>query len=219
MKKLFLKPSKNYLARLAVSIFGIAIISLASALFFLTDLGADPYQVLCNAIHIRFSVTLGMANIILNGIIVVLILIFFRKFINIAMVLSLLLSGLFIDGFVSIFGSFVNQSLPMAAKISIIVFACVLLGFGVYLYTAPALGASPADSVGLIIAKLINKPYSRVRIITDVFYTAVGFLLGGKVGITTIISVLLTGVTIGIFEKVLDNTKLIRYIKRTDQFY
>ncbi|NLF37621.1 MAG: hypothetical protein GX584_10780, partial [Clostridiaceae bacterium] len=45
-------------------------------------------------------------------------------------------------------------------------------------------------------------------------YTATGFLLGGKVGITTIISVLLTGVTIGVFEKLLDKTKLIRYVKK-----
>jgi len=95
--KLNIKPSKNYIARLAISIFGIGIISLASALFFLTDLGADPYQVLCNAIHTQFSITIGMANMILNGAIVILILIFFRKHINISMFLSLILSGLFID--------------------------------------------------------------------------------------------------------------------------
>jgi len=217
MKKLSIKPSKNYLARLAISIVGIAIISLASALFFLTDLGADPYQVLCNAIHIQFGVTQGIANIILNGIIVICIFMFFTKYINIAMVLSLLLSGFFVDGFVTVFESAVNQDLHIAIKVPIIVLGCVLLSLGVYLYTAPALGASPADSVGLIIAELIKKPYSRVRILTDVFYTAAGFLLGGKVGVTTIISVLLTGVMIGICEKVLNNTKLIRYIKRTDQ--
>lgn len=216
MKTQFRKHSRNYLARLSISILGIAIISLASALFFLTSLGADPYQVLCNAIHIQLGVTLGIANIILNAIIVVLIFIFFRKYINIAMVLSLLLSGLFVDGFVAIFGGIVNESLLMAIKISIIVLACIFLSFGVYLYTSTALGASPADSVGIIISDLIKKPYSLVRIFTDVFYTATGFLLGGKVGITTIISVLLTGVTIGLFAKTLDNTKFIQYIKRTD---
>jgi hypothetical protein len=216
MKKLNLKLSKHYLARLALSVIGIAIISLASALFFLTDLGADPYQVLCNAVHIRLGVTLGIANIILNGIIVIVILIFFRKYINIAMLLSLLLSGFFIDGFVSVFKSIINQDSSMVVRITIVVIACALLSFGVYLYTAPSLGASPADSVGLIICGLIKKPYSRVRILTDVFYTAAGFLLGGKVGITTIISVLLTGIIIGIFEKLLDNTKLLKYMKRTD---
>ena len=216
MNKITNKLTKEYLTRLAISIFGIGIISLASALFFLTDLGADPYQVPCNAIHIQFSITIVMANMILNGTIVIFILIFFRKFINIAMFLSLLLSGLIIDGFVTILGPIVNQNMPMAVKILIVVLACILLSFGVYLYTAPSLGASPADSVGLIIAKLVKKPYSLIRIFTDVFYTATGFLLGGKVGITTIISVLLTGVTIGVFEKLLDKTKLIRYVKRTE---
>ena len=132
------------------------------------------------------------------------------------MVLSLTLSGLFIDGFVTVFEPFINQNLPIPVKIIIIISACILLSFGVYLYTAPALGASPADSVGLIIAKLVKKPYSLIRIFTDVFYTALGFLLGGKVGITTIISVLLTGITIGLFEKILDKTKLMQYIKRNE---
>jgi len=216
MRKLNIKIPKNYVAKLAISVFGIGIISLASALFFMTDMGADPYQVLCNAIHIQLSITIGMANILMNGTIILLILLFFRKFINIAMVLSLTLSGLFIDGFVTVFEPFINQNLPIPVKIIIIISACILLSFGVYLYTAPALGASPADSVGLIIAKLVKKPYSLIRIFTDVFYTALGFLLGGKVGITTIISVLLTGITIGLFEKILDKTKLMQYIKRNE---
>lgn len=211
--KLNIKPSKNYIARLAISIFGIGIISLASALFFLTDLGADPYQVLCNAIHIQFSITIGMANMILNGAIVILILIFFRKHINISMFLSLILSGLFIDGYVALLDPIVNPYLHMVVKVVIVIFACILLSLGVYLYTAPSLGASPADSVGLIIAELLKKPYSIIRIFTDVLYTATGFLLGGKVGITTIISVILTGVMIGIFDKFLNNTRLLRYIK------
>ncbi len=211
--KLNIKPSKNYIARLAISIFGIGIISLASALFFLTDLGADPYQVLCNAIHTQFSITIGMANMILNGAIVILILIFFRKHINISMFLSLILSGLFIDGYVALLDPIVNPYLHMVVKVVIVIFACILLSLGVYLYTAPSLGASPADSVGLIIAKLLKKPYSIIRIFTDVLYTATGFLLGGKVGITTIISVILTGVMIGIFDKFLNNTRLLRYIK------
>ncbi|NLD49795.1 MAG: hypothetical protein GX660_21820 [Clostridiaceae bacterium] len=211
--KLNIKPSKNYIARLAISIFGIGIISLASALFFLTDLGADPYQVLCNAIHTQFSITIGMANMILNGAIVILILIFFRKHINISMFLSLILSGLFIDGYVALLDPIVNPYLHMVVKVVIVIFACILLSLGVYLYTAPSLGASPADSVGLIIAELLKKPYSLIRIFTDVLYTATGFLLGGKVGITTIISVILTGVMIGIFDKFLNNTRLLRYIK------
>ena len=211
--KLNIKPSKNYIARLAISIFGIGIISLASALFFLTDLGADPYQVLCNAIHTQFSITIGMANMILNGAIVILILIFFRKHINISMFLSLILSGLFIDGYVALLDPIVNPYLHMVVKVVIVIFACILLSLGVYLYTAPSLGASPADSVGLIIAELLKKPYSIIRIFTDVLYTATGFLLGGKVGITTIISVMLTGVMIGIFDKFLNNTRLLRYIK------
>ncbi|HQO70519.1 MAG: hypothetical protein PHY13_07585 [Clostridia bacterium] len=211
--KLNIKPSKNYIARLAISIFGIGIISLASALFFLTDLGADPYQVLCNAIHTQFSITIGMANMILNGAIVILILIFFRKHINISMFLSLILSGLFIDGYVALLDPIVNPYLHMVVKVVIVIFACILLSLGVYLYTAPSLGASPADSVGLIIAELLKKPYSIIRIFTDVLYTATGFLLGGKVGITTIISVILTGVMIGIFDKFLNNTRLLRYIK------
>jgi len=114
---------------------------------------------------------------------------------------------------VALLDPIVNPYLHMVVKVVIVIFACILLSLGVYLYTAPSLGASPADSVGLIIAELLKKPYSIIRIFTDVLYTATGFLLGGKVGITTIISVILTGVMIGIFDKFLNNTRLLRYIK------
>lgn len=213
MEKLKKYLSKTYLTRLAIAVIGIGIIALATSIFVLTNLGTDPYQVLCNAIHVRLLVTQGIANMIMNGLIILFILIFFRKYINIAMFLSLFLSGVFIDLFIRLLETFINESLSFYFRIALAFFACILLGLGVYLYTSPKLGASPADSLGLIISDLVKQPYSRVRIFTDITYALLGFILGGRVGITSILSVLLTGPAIGFFGKLLKKSKLMRYIE------
>jgi len=189
--------------RLLLSVGGIAITCVAVSMFYLMELGSDPYQVLCVALHRRLGITHGMANNLANGVIILLLVLFRRQYLKVSLFLSLLVSGFFVDFFNSMLAPFLNAGLPLPLRLCLIPVGCFLMGAGIYLYTAPDLGASPADSLGIWVADIVKQPYSLVRIGMDAAYTLLGWLLGGPIGITTVASVLLTGPCIGLTGRLL----------------
>ena len=196
--------------RLFGSVFGVAMTCVAVSIFYLMELGSDPYQVLCVAIHQQLGITHGTANTLANGAIILFMLFFKRNYIKISVFLCLLVSGPFVDFFNFLLSPLISPNLPLAIRALLIPVGCFIMGAGIFIYTAPALGASPADSLGIIIADSLHKPYALVRIGMDAFYTLLGGILGGPIGLTTVAAVLLTGPSMGIVQKALGNHPFFR---------
>ncbi|WP_054023914.1 YczE/YyaS/YitT family protein [Bacillus sp. FJAT-28004] len=209
MKKAF---SKKYIIKILTSIIGIAITCFSASLFYKINMGADPYQVFAIAVHKRLGISYGQANLLLNSIIVILLVIFKRKYINVSLFLSLFIAGPLLDFFNHLIGPFIGTDLSLWLKLILAFTGTIFLSFGVYLYISPQLGASPADSVGLIISDMTRIPYKRIRILTDALYTVIGLSLGGFVGIVTVLSVVLTGPCIGWLQDRLNKRRVIKYI-------
>ena len=77
----------------------------------------------------------------------------------------------------------------------------VVTGFGVSMYQTPNAGASPYDSLSIIMAKRIPKfTYFWHRIFTDAVCALVCFLAGGIVGLGTLVSALGLGPVIDFFN-------------------
>lgn len=203
-----LKP--QMMMRLLVSTVGIAMTCFAVSIFYLTDLGSDPYQVLCISVHLLLGISHGTANTLLNGFIILFMLLFKRKYIKISVFLCLAVSGPMVDFFNFILTPVIGPWLPLWIRFILIPLGCFLMGAGIFVYTAPNLGASPADSLGIIAADSIGKPYHIVRIGMDAGYTFLGALLGGPVGLTTIFSILLTGPCMGFVKKHCENLPFFR---------
>lgn len=188
-------------ARIMAALVGIAMTCLSASIFYLVELGSDPYQVLCVAVHQRLNITYGAANTLANGTIIVLMLIFNRKYINLSLFLSLIVSGPLVNGFNALLEPLLSASQLLWLRGTWAVAGCIILSAGVFLYTAPALGASPADGLGMIVSDTLRKPYPMVRVGMDIFYTSLGFVLGGKVGVATLCAMLLTGPCIGLWRR------------------
>ncbi|MDD3242551.1 MAG: hypothetical protein PHD32_02365 [Eubacteriales bacterium] len=195
------KNPRQMLGRLGVCLVGLALICVSASLLYLINWGSDPYQVFMVGLHRKLNISYGMANYAMNGLIFVLMLIFNRKYINVAMFFSVFLNGALIDGFTWIFQHFLSPESVWPIKAGVLVLGSVLLAFGVYLYLLPQLGASPADGVGMILSDVTHIPYKHVRLITDATYALLGFLLGGTVGVTTLVTALATGPLIGLFQR------------------
>lgn len=187
--------------RLIVCVVGIAIISLSSAVCYLTRLGSDPYQVLAVSLHLQLGISYGMANNLLNGSVILLMLLFKRRYLRLSLFLCLLISGTLVDLFTGLLTPVITPDVWLPIRVTLAVGGCVLLAFGVFLYISPDLGASPADSVGIILSDMTKIPYSTIRVGTDAFYALAGTLLGGPLGLVTVLSVILTGPCIGFFQR------------------
>lgn len=196
-----------------MSVIGVAITCFSVSVFYLIQLGSDPYQVLCVAIHQLLGISHGTANTLMNSTIIAAMLIFKRKYIKISLFLCLMVSGPFVDLFNFLLSPVLSADTNLAIRLALIPLGCFIMGAGIFLYLAPQLGASPGDSVGIIISDMVKKPYSLMRVGIDASYTLIGFFLGGPVGITTIFSVLLTGPCLEICIKLFGKSDFIQSVK------
>lgn len=64
------------------------------------------------------------------------------------------------------------------------------------------LGAGPNDLVAVILSDAAKKPFGIVRILVDGMWTVVGVLLGGSIGIGSLLAVVLVGASMQIYIKI-----------------
>ena len=91
-----------------------------------------------------------------------------------------------------------------------LVLGCVILAYGMTIVIKSDAGTGPNDLVAIVISDKTKKKFSVVRIIVDVCFVAIGFLLGGTVGLGTVICAFLVGPVAGLFLPV--NEKMIKRI-------
>ena len=141
------------------------------------------------------------------------LLFFARKYLKLSLLLAVFASGPMTDGMVALLEGALSPALPLWTRLALAVLSCLTLGLGVYLYLLPELGASPADSVGLVLSDLTRLPYRYTRWMTDGLYTLLGWMLGGVVGVNTLLTCLCTGPVIGLYERLLGNTRIARTVR------
>ena len=97
---------------------------------------------------------------------------------------------------------------------------CVILGFGMSIIIKSNSGTGPNDLIAMIFSDKINQhrriAFRWVRIGCDVFFVAVGFFLGGTVGIGTVVAALLTGPVVQFFLPLSEKTVSYTHLDSAD---
>jgi uncharacterized membrane protein YczE len=101
----------------------------------------------------------------------------------------MLLIGLLIDYFTSIIPE------PQSLIVSTITFisGVLIIGYGIGIYVSAGLGAGPRDTLTMLISEKTGMNVKRVRNMIEISVLFIGWLLGGPIGIGTIIIALFTG--------------------------
>lgn len=203
MKNWFLKNYKNYLCL----IFAILILGIVSVLFNNANFGSDAIFCLNQGLATKLKLPIGVVNIIMNGAFFIVMLIINRKDIGVGTVLMLLLLGTSIDIMMGL--NFIpNLANVELAKPLYIFLQCLYIllglalgGFAISLYIYANRGISPFEGVLIKISAVTKIPYWATKIINDVIFYIIGFLLGGVIGIGSIIAACLYGPSISLFGK------------------
>ena len=82
-----------------------------------------------------------------------------------------------------------------------------IYSLGLSLLIGCKLGMNALDSVIYKIKEITSIDYKIIRFITDILLTILGYLMGGIVGIGTIISIACTGLMIDTFTKIIKRGK------------
>lgn len=180
----------------------------SSTIFMLnSNLGLSPWDVFHQGISRLTGITIGQASIII-GILFVIIGMCFGQRLGIGTILNMILVGQFID--LIMYLNIIPEATNMITGILMMIIGMLLMGYGCYLYISCGLGCGPRDGVMIVLSNMLNKPIKYVRATMEISVLILGFILGGTVGLGTIISAIFLGYSIQLVFKLrnFDATKV-----------
>lgn len=205
------------LLRVAILLVGLTIAHLGVTLFLLANLGSDPFNVLVQGIFRSLQeltgwtfLTHGRTHIVICFLIIVVLLFIDSHYIKTGTILCMICGGPIIDVFTVLLTPLFPTDSSLIYKILMQVLGCAILAYGMTIVIKSDAGTGPNDLVALVISDKRNWKFSIVRIIVDVSFVAIGFMLGGSIGIGTIICAFCVGPVAGVFLPV--NQKLVEKI-------
>ena len=96
----------------------------------------------------------------------------------------------------------------LAVRITLLPLALACFGVGTAFYIAPSMGAGPRDSLMLVASHRLRLRIGTARTVVEVLALAVGFALGGTVGIGTLVFALGIGPAVELSFWLLERTPL-----------
>lgn len=197
---------KEIIIRIIILFIGLAIAHLGVTLFLLANLGADPFNVLVQGIFRTLSnvmsfplLTHGNTHVVICFLIIIALLFIDRTYIKIGTILCMIFGGPIIDFFTLILTAPFGNLSSLVSKIIINGLGCIILAFGMTIVMKSDAGTGPNDLVSIVLADKLKKNFGVVRIIVDVSFVIIGFVLGGSFGIGTLICAFLVGPVANVF--------------------
>ena len=174
--------------RLARLLAGLWLFGTGEGLVVHGDLGASPWTVFAQGVSVQTPLSIGQATILISGG-VLLLWILLRQKPGLGTILNAIVIGVAIDVTLSLVGddpTLVERWISLLGGV-----ALVAIGSGFYL--GAALGPGPRDGLMTGIHRVTGRPVSHVRMVIELLALLVGAILGGTVGVGTVIFALSIG--------------------------
>ena len=191
---------KNKVLILIRLLVGFVFCASSTVLMLNSNLGLSPWDVFHQGISRLSGITIGQASIVVSIVFVVIGAMLGQK-LGIGTILNMIIIGKLID--VIIESSIIPVATNIISGIIMMVIGMLVMGFGCYLYIGCGLGCGPRDGVMMGISKKVKKPIKYVRASMEVTVLTLGYMLGGDIGIGTIISAIGLGYSMQLMFKLL----------------
>ena len=187
--------------RIIFCFLGVVIIGLGCALFKQSVCGNDAFTALNITISERTGISLGTVTVLMNCIYLIFPLIWGRKYINIGTILNGVLLGYIVDFFFKLIHGAFGDPASLAIRLIWLVPAVIVISLGISLYQTADLGVGPYDYLALGLRDHMHFPYFACRIFTDSMCALAAWLLGGLIGIGTLLCALCLGPFTQFFDR------------------
>ena len=171
-------------------VFGLFLYALGIVLSIRANIGYAPWEVFHVGIAQKTGISIGTASILTGLVIIALVLLLGEK-IGFGTIFNMVLVGLFIDLI------FMLDLIPKQEKlvfgIPMLIIGLFVISVASYFYIRAAFGAGPRDSLMVVLNRKTHLPVGVCRSAIEFAVTIIGWLLGGMVGIGTVISVVAIG--------------------------
>ncbi|MCQ6276381.1 BCR, YitT family protein [Bacillus sp. V3B] len=179
--------------RLAVYLIGLSINALGIALTIFSTAGVGSWDAAAIGMNNYFGLTIGTWTIAIQVLIVVTTKIIERKRFQYGSMLAIIIRSIFLD--VWMYLIFNHIEIPSSLVIQWLVFllGTLAIGIGIGIYIEAKFPKSPVDGLMLALHHRFHWNLNVSRIVVELGGTLLGFLLGGPVGLGTLIIALFVG--------------------------
>lgn len=179
--------------RVAILFFGLAIFGLGDSLLIQSNIGNAPWTVFAQGLSGRTGISIGLSTFI-TSVFVLLIWIPLRERPGFGTLSNIVLIALFIEIGTHIFPLQDN----FVSGIAFALLGIALVGAGSALYITCGLGPGPRDGAMTGFHRRTGIRVSRVRLAIELTVLVAGLVLGGTVGLGTLLFAVLIGNSIAI---------------------
>ncbi|MDQ1040038.1 putative membrane protein YczE [Streptomyces sp. V3I8] len=182
-------PPSGHLARRLLQLYaGLALYGASAALLLEAGLGMEPWGVLHQGLAELTGLTVGVVSIVV-GAVVLLLWIPLRQRPGLGTVSNVFVVGLAMDGTLALVPD--AHSLPV--RVPLMLAGILLNGAATGLYIAARFGPGPRDGLMTGLHRRTGRSIRLVRTALEVAVVATGFVLGGTVGVGTVLYALAIG--------------------------
>ncbi len=179
---------KNMLRRLLQLYIGLVLYGVSTALFVHANLGADPWDVFHLGVAKQLGISFGTV-IILTGAAVLLLWIPIRQMPGLGTVSNVIVLGLAADATLAVLPPLES----MVARSALLVGAIVLNAIATGMYIGAGFGPGPRDGLMTGLHARTGWSLRGIRTAIELSVLLIGWLLGGKFGVGTVIYALSIG--------------------------
>jgi uncharacterized membrane protein YczE len=194
-------------ARLTSLVVGLFLCACGVVAFLEAGLGLPPWDVLHQGLAEQTFLSFGAANLVVSLAVLVVAAVA-RARIGLGTVLNALLIGTFVIALTDVPAVEDLSEASLGGRIVLMVGALGLFGAGSALYIAPDLGAGPRDSLMLVASRRLHVRIGVSRTALELLALLLGWVLGGTVGIGTLVFALGIGPSVELSFRLLARTPL-----------
>ncbi len=189
------RMTKNKISKILWALFGIMLVSFGVAFNAGTLFGNDPVGIIYDGIRSVANLSpekLGFVSNFVNYGLIIFLLFVGRKYINIGTFVYIIPYGFFVSIGTKIYEACFVQEV-FASRLLAAVIGCSFVYIGVGIYIAMDIGLDPFTGVVMVLADTLKWEYQKAKICFDLTMIVLGTVLGGKLGVITIVTALTAG--------------------------
>lgn len=200
----------------ALAVAGAILCGLGCGLVNFASVGMDSVGIFYDGIRNILNLEpdqIGYASYIVSFALSIFLLFADRKYVSFGSIIYILVYGEFAN-LGTMLGSMLIRTDNMIIRYAVSVSGLMILFLGLGIYIAIDIGVDAFTGVVLWLSNITHKKMETVKIIFDLALTIIGILLGGKIGVITVVSIAVGGPVIAFFTKKVQKIYFKQKLKR-----
>lgn len=190
---------KKQILKLPVVVIGTAVAALGMDMAIYAGFGSATLAVLWQGVAKTLNITIGQASFAIAAAMVLFCWFYDRSQIHMGTIIYQIVYSVCID----LFAPYINYGGLRPINFLFMILGLIIFSLGSALYSAADFGKGSYEALTFAFVNKNGFSIQRVRIVLDIICVSGGALLGGKIGLCTVATILLSGVLLQQFVKLL----------------